>query len=104
MDLIIKCKFIVVLMIILLSSNNIVIAKNNANLIIKKQNWIKSNGTIVWVGLEFERKKMLGCRINDNSVIVYKSWGLAKLYSTQEIIHCPAFFYQTTKKTNKSVE
>lgn len=64
----------------------------------KKQNWIKANGSTVWVGLKFERKKMIGCRLNDNSVLTYKPWGLSKKYSTQQIVPCPDFFYQVPAK------
>ncbi|MBT4290724.1 MAG: hypothetical protein HOD92_25640 [Deltaproteobacteria bacterium] len=91
-------KKLIAWLIFILASFNITFGANISELILKKQNWIKANGTVVWVGLKFERKRVIACRMNDNYVLVYKPWGLSKQYSTQEVIYCPDFFNQISSK------
>jgi len=104
MGLAINCnlkKKLIAWLILVLTSLNVTFGKNISEITLKKQNWIKANGSVVWVGLKFERKKVNACRINENAVLVYKPWGLAKQYSTQEIVYCPDFFNQTSSENPK---
>ncbi len=94
-------KKIIVCFVIALMPFNVIYGVNVTQLTQKKMNWIKAKGSVVWVGVRFERKKMIGCRTRDNHILVYKPWGLAKLYSLQEIVNCPDFFYQPSTKTSE---
>jgi len=95
-------KRLIVWLILILTSFNVTLGKDVSELTLKKQNWIKANGTAIWIGLKFERKKVIACRTNDNYVLVYKPWGLSKQYSTQAVIYCPDFFNQISSKNIKS--
>lgn len=66
----------------------------------KKRGWLTNYGEQVWIGRTPDRTSVQACRKDEHAILYLKSWGIAVVNSSAEIIYCPKFFSHFSRNYN----